>query len=118
LAQCQRKIARRIRDDQQPSDYPVLTARNVHYEFSPRTQGLAWGGIGGIHLLARRSGLMTALAWSLKAWLALSLTVRPGRWRERHEKQKQQLLRMEFKGFIRALIRLPCQIIQTGRKII
>ena len=62
--------------------------------------------------------VMAALAWSLKAWLALSLTVPPGRWRERHEKQKQQLLRMEFKGFVRALIRLPCQIVQTGRKII
>ena len=62
--------------------------------------------------------VMAALAWSLKAWLALSLTVRPGRWRERHEKQKQQLLRMEFKGFITALIRLPCQILKTGRKIV
>jgi hypothetical protein len=62
--------------------------------------------------------VMAALAWSLKAWLALSLKVLPGRWRERHEKQKQQLLGMEFKGFRNAFIRLPCQIIQTGRRII
>ncbi len=58
--------------------------------------------------------VMAALAWSLKAWLALSLHVRPGRWRERHE-QQQQLLRMEFKGFIGALIR---QIVRTRRRII
>jgi len=82
---------------------------------------------GGIQALKMPTGdlisngaymVMAALAWSLKAWLALSLTVRPGRWRERHEKQKQQLLRMEFKGFLTALIRLPCQIVQTGRKIV
>jgi len=62
--------------------------------------------------------VMAALAWSLKAWLALSLRVPPGRWRKRHEKQKQQLLRMEFKGFLQTLIRVPCQILQTGRKIV
>jgi hypothetical protein len=62
--------------------------------------------------------VMAALAWSFKAWLALSLKVAPGRWRERHEKQQQQLLRMEFKGFVNALIRLPCQIVKSGRKIV
>lgn len=62
--------------------------------------------------------VMAALAWSFKAWLALSIKVLPGRWRERHEKQKQQLLRMEFKGFLNALIGLPCQIVKTGRKIV
>ena len=61
---------------------------------------------------------MAALAWSLKAWLALSVAVSPGRWQKRHEQQKQQLLRMEFKGFCNAMLRLPCQIIKTGRRII
>ena len=62
--------------------------------------------------------VMAALAWSLKAWLALSVAVSPGRWQKRHEQQKQQLLRMEFKGFCNAMMRLPCQIIKTGRRII
>jgi len=82
---------------------------------------------GGVQALQMPTGdlvsngaylVMAALAWSLKAWLALSLTVLPGRWRDRHEKQKQQLLRMEFKGFRNAFIRLPCQIIKTGRQIV
>jgi hypothetical protein len=41
--------------------------------------------------------VMAALAWSLKAWLALALPETPGRWQETHAQQKQQLLRMEFK---------------------
>ena len=61
LFQCPRKIARRIRHDHQPSDQPLLTAANIHYEFSNRIHGLAWGGIGAIHLLARRVGLMDAM---------------------------------------------------------
>ena len=28
--------------------------------------------------------VMAALAWSLKAWMALALPETPGRWRERH----------------------------------
>jgi hypothetical protein len=62
--------------------------------------------------------VMAALAWSLKAWLALALPETPGRWREHHASQKKQLLRMEFKTFLTAMMRLPCQIIKTGRKIV
>ena len=62
--------------------------------------------------------VMAALAWSLKAWLALALPETPGRWRERHASQKKQLLRREFKTFLAAMMRLPCQILKTGRKIV
>jgi len=62
--------------------------------------------------------VMAALAWSLKAWLALALPETPGPWRERHQTQKSQLLGMEFKTFLNALIRVPCQIIRTGRRIV
>ena len=62
--------------------------------------------------------VMAALAWSLKAWLGLALPETPGRWRERHASEKKQLLRMEFKTFLTAMMRLPCQIIKTGRKIV
>ena len=37
---------------------PVLTASNIHYEIADRTRGIAPGGIGAIHLLARKVGLI------------------------------------------------------------
>jgi hypothetical protein len=62
--------------------------------------------------------VMAALAWSLKAWLALALPETPGRWQERHAAQKQQLVKMEFKTFLAAIIGVPCQILKTGRRIV
>lgn len=62
--------------------------------------------------------VMTALAWNLKAWWALTLPVKPGRWRERHSKEKEWALRLEFKTFLNVFILLPCQIIKTGRKLV
>src|SRR5262249_17849780 len=60
--------------------------------------------------------VMTALAWNLKAWWALLLPVQPGRWREEHWLDKQWVLRLEFKTFVQAFVRLPCQLLRTGRK--
>jgi hypothetical protein len=37
---------------------PVLTARNIDYEFSERIHGLAYGGIGAMVQLARKIGLI------------------------------------------------------------
>ncbi len=62
--------------------------------------------------------VMTALAWNLKAWLALQLPEQPGRWAERHRQEKQTLLTMEFKTFVNALVRLPCQILRTSRRLV
>ena len=61
--------------------------------------------------------VMTALAWNLKAWWALCLPVE-GRWREKHQAEKHRVLRMEFRTFLNALIKIPCQIIRSGRKLI
>jgi hypothetical protein len=61
--------------------------------------------------------VMASLAWSLKAWAALSVPV-AARWRERHEAERQQLLRMEFRTFLNALINVPAQIANTGRRIV
>jgi hypothetical protein len=61
--------------------------------------------------------VMASLAWTLKAWLALCLP-EDGRWEEKHRQQKQSLLMMEFKTFLNAVIRLPCQIVRTGRRIV
>jgi len=37
---------------------PVFTARNIHYEISERSRGLAYGGIGAFLGLARKIGLI------------------------------------------------------------
>ena len=37
---------------------PQLAARNIHYEVSDKANGLLCGGIGALHLLARRIGLI------------------------------------------------------------
>ena len=62
--------------------------------------------------------VMTALAWNLKAWWALSLPEQPGRWQAKHRTEKRWVLRLEFKAFVNAFVRLPCQIIRTGRKLV
>ena len=58
LASRKARIARRIRHDHRPSDEPVLAGSNIHYELSRRDRGIACGGIGAIHLLAQRCGLV------------------------------------------------------------
>ncbi len=62
--------------------------------------------------------VMTALAWNLKAWFALWPTEGPGRHIERHHQEKEMILRMEFKTFINAFVRLPCQIVRTGGRLV
>jgi hypothetical protein len=62
--------------------------------------------------------VMTALAWNLKAWWALSLPDHHGRWQEKHQAEKQWVLGIEFKTFVNAFVRLPCQIVRTGRRLV
>jgi hypothetical protein len=40
---------------------PVFTASNIRYEMADRVRGLAYGGIGAMHLLARQIGLVDAI---------------------------------------------------------
>ena len=61
--------------------------------------------------------VMTALAWNVKAWWALTLPD-TGRWRERYREQKRWVLKIEFKTFLNAFVKLPCQIVRTGRRVI
>jgi hypothetical protein len=61
--------------------------------------------------------VIASLAWSLKAWSALLVPVH-GRWKEKHEQEKQTLLRMDFATFRQALIAIPAQIIRGAGKII
>ena len=61
--------------------------------------------------------VMASLAWSLKAWFALLLPER-GRWKERYRREKRQVLTMEFKRFLNAFVRVPCQVLRTGRRLV
>jgi hypothetical protein len=62
--------------------------------------------------------VMTALAWNLKAWWALQLPEEPGRWQEQHQKEKRTVLRLEFKAFVNAFVRMPCQIVRMGKRLV
>lgn len=62
--------------------------------------------------------VMSSLAWTLKAWCGLLLPVTPGAPAKQHQEQKRLILKMEFKGFVNAMIQLPCQIVRTGRRIV
>ncbi len=82
---------------------------------------------GGVHALRAPLGnlesnwaymVMTALAWNLKAWWALTLPEEPGRWQEQHRKEKAWVLGLEFKTFVNAFVRLPCQIVRTGGRLL
>ncbi len=59
--------------------------------------------------------VMTSLAWSIKAWFALSLPVSP-RWRRKHGAVRDEVLRMEFDTFVQNFILLPAQILMSGRQ--
>jgi hypothetical protein len=53
--------------------------------------------------------VMAALAWNLKAWFALLVPDR---------ERGLELLKMEFRSFLQAIVLLPCQIVRTARRII
>ncbi len=62
--------------------------------------------------------VMTALAWNLKAWAALSLPETPGRWRAKYRAEKLWLSGLEFKAFVNALIAIPCQLVHQARGLV
>lgn len=83
--------------------------------------------LGGVHSLTAPVDtllsnwaymVMTTLGWNLKAWFALSLPEERGRWQERHREEKRRVLRMEFKTFVNAFMRVPCQIVRTARQLV
>lgn len=61
--------------------------------------------------------VMASLAWTLKAWFALLLP-QTGRWATKHKAEKERVLRMEFKRFVNAFVRVPCQVVRSGRRIV
>jgi hypothetical protein len=55
-------IARRLdKKDNRGCERPMMTAANIHYEIAERTRAIAAGGMGAMHLLARKLGLDEAI---------------------------------------------------------
>ena len=61
--------------------------------------------------------VMASLAWTLKAWYALSLP-ETGRWGAKYKSEKDSVLRMEFKTFLNSFMMIPVQVVRTGRRIV
>ena len=61
--------------------------------------------------------VMASLAWSLKSWVGLLLPT-GGRWASRRFEEKSAVMRMEFKRFCHYFVHIPCQIIQSGRRVV
>lgn len=61
--------------------------------------------------------VIASLAWTLKAWFALLLPSSP-RWRDKHDAQREGVLRMEFRTFLNEFMLIPAQIIRSGRQLI
>jgi hypothetical protein len=53
--------------------------------------------------------VIAALAWNLKAWYGLMA---------RTKTAKHDILRMEFKRFLVNFVQIPCQIVNTGRRLV
>ena len=60
--------------------------------------------------------VMAALAWTLKAWMALWPPIDP-RWRGKHVVERDGWLRMEFRTFCNRVINIPAQVVASGRKL-
>ena len=62
LARRKRRIQRRLnKHDNRGCEKPMLTANNIQYEIAERTRATAAGGIGAMHLLAKKTGLVKAI---------------------------------------------------------
>ena len=62
--------------------------------------------------LARREARLVAIEKARKEIEARA------RERARHEREKVEILRMHAKRFVNAFIRVPCQIVRSGRRVI
>lgn len=61
--------------------------------------------------------VIASLAGTLKIWAALLLP-ETGRWKDKHRREKRSVLNMDFSTFRNAFVQMPCQIVQTGRRLV
>ncbi len=56
LAKRKKKIEKRVeRKNWESQPKPMLTATDIHYEVDGRHKGIPCGGIGAVHLMAKKS---------------------------------------------------------------
>jgi hypothetical protein len=53
--------------------------------------------------------VIAGLAWTLKAWFGLTL---------RRSQDRRRILRMEFRGFLNAVVLIPAQVASSGRRLV
>jgi hypothetical protein len=59
LTKCKKKIAKRVKKrNWENQARPMLSASNIHYDIDGRNKGIANGGIGIIHQMAGKTGLV------------------------------------------------------------
>ena len=62
LRRRKRRIERRLdKNDNRGCEEPMFTASNIHYEIAERTRGVCAGGIGAVHQMACKIGLVDAI---------------------------------------------------------
>ena len=61
--------------------------------------------------------VISSLALTLKSWFGQLCPVTP-RHRTRHEAERQQIIRMDFRTFLNEFMLIPAQIIRTGRQLV
>ena len=67
MSKKKRKIARRLKRKQwEEQERPMFTAKNIHYEIAEKGQAIACGGIGAIHQMVIRSGLVKEIDENLE----------------------------------------------------
>lgn len=53
--------------------------------------------------------VMAAITWNAKAWYGLLMPKR---------ERGMELVKMEFRRFLQAIILLPCQVLRTARQVV
>jgi hypothetical protein len=62
LSQGKRRLERRLnKNDNAGCEQPMITASNIDYQIADRTRAVAAGGLGAMHLVARKLGLAEAI---------------------------------------------------------
>ncbi|WP_146658456.1 IS1380 family transposase [Enhygromyxa salina] len=124
----QRSLGTNIRYFFYVTNDPDLTAEQVVIEANERCnqENLIAQLKGGVRSLTTPLNtleanwalmVMTTLAWSLKAWIALTMPSSP-RWQERHDAEWEQVVRMDFRTFVLDFMMIPAQIVNTGRRLV
>jgi hypothetical protein len=60
-AKNKRKLLKRLKNKNKATKKPVIKAKKIHYELSDRIEAINCGGIGAMHMLAQKTGLIKAI---------------------------------------------------------